>query len=512
MKKKNLRNWKQKGFALLTTTAGMFVIIPVVGLAIDAGFLYGVRARLTAATDAAAIGAARSLSRGLSISEQEASARARARDFFDANFPDGSLNSTGKSVVVTVSESSYRTRTVHVSASVDVGLFFMRVLGRESTLVRAEGQASRRDVNLILVLDRSSSMNASNSCAPMRTAATTFVEHFANERDRLGLITFGATYYEGFAPSKTFKTGSPNLTDQIAAISCSGNTSTAMALSEAYVRLQNINEPGVLNLIVLFTDGLPNGVTAHFPVKQLTDTRYGYSSDGYSNWGSEYSIPPSPCTDADGDSFDRDAGDSEPTYFAPNWNPNWAPGTKLGVLAQWSGFAATGRTAGVLNREAVSITNPNEGAISDRSGCRFGSNRVYVRRDIAYIPDVDYYGNSTRGYKDNETFPAGHVYEGQIRPDTPSSIGSASFNTTDNAAQTIRADDVIDPVIYAIGLGDPNSSEPPDEQLMRRIANDPMSSIYDPDEPPGMYIFAPDNTKLAEAFYRVASEILRISL
>ena len=90
---------------------------------------------------------------------------------------------------------------------------------------------------------------------------------------------------------------------------------------------------------------------------------------------------------------------------------------------------------------------------------------------------------------------------------TPTSIGKASFNAADNAAQRIRDDDMIDPIIYTIGLGDPTGAEPPDEQLMKRIANDRTSSIFDPDEPAGMYVFAPDNTQLAQAFSNIASEV-----
>ena len=53
-----------------------------------------------------------------------------------------------------------------------------------------------------------------------------------------------------------------------------------MALSEAYEELLAINEPGSLNIIIFFTDGLPNGITADFPIKRVTDTRYGYGTDG----------------------------------------------------------------------------------------------------------------------------------------------------------------------------------------------------------------------------------------
>jgi hypothetical protein len=253
-----------------------------------------------------------------------------------------------------------------------------------------------------------------------------------------------------------------------------------------------------------------NGVTASYPVKNVSDMRYGYGNDGYGSTGELYNMDPSPCEDSSGHTYKRNASTGQ-EYNAPPWNPAWNPGNKVGVLSQWSGFAQYGATAGLMKPKATSMTSSDSTPISDRAGCRFGSNRRYARRDVAYIPNTDRYGNATRGYKAVEEFPSGHPYEGHIRPDKPSSIGSASFNAADNAAQRIRDDDYIDPVIYAIGLGDPNSSEPPDEDLMRRIANDPESPIHDETEPEGLYVFAPDNSELAEAFYRVASDILRIS-
>ncbi len=42
------------------------------------------------------------------------------------------------------------------------------------------------------------------------------------------------------------------------------NTSMAQGLSEAYNQLVNINEPGALNVIVLFTDGIPVSLTGSY--------------------------------------------------------------------------------------------------------------------------------------------------------------------------------------------------------------------------------------------------------
>ncbi len=503
---------KERGIALVVTTAAMFLVFPVIGLAIDASFLYSVRAKLSAAVDAAAIAAARALAKGLTISEQAASAEQRAAAFFHANFPDNFLNAVSKEVTVEVDESQEKRRTVTVNGRVDVGLFFMRTLGRQTSTVRALGRATRRDVNLILVLDRSGSMNNSNSCGPMREAAKTFVEHFANGRDQIGLVTFGMSYYLAQPPTYSFKPSIMNTIDQI---TCSGGTGTAQALTKGYEELANLGEPGALNLIVLFTDGLPNGLTAEFPVKMESDYRYGYGQSPYSYTSSQYTMEPSTCRDSNGERYDRRYYDSSRRYSAPNWNPYWNPSPKIGVLAG-SGNAtdSTGYTFGVTYAEAGSISDHREYPISDDWGCTFGSSGHWsrVRRDVAYIPGSDYYGNSASGYLSLQRFPQGHTYEGKIRPDTPKNVGRTSKNLADNAARSIRTDASFPAIIYAIGLGDPSGSvTPPDTEFMQRVSNDPDGANYNENEPAGLYVFAPDSSELAEAFYSVASEILRIS-
>lgn len=496
----------RRGIAIVITAISLVLITFMVGLAVDAAFLYLVKAKLSSSCDAAALAAARSLNVGLTLAAQESSARARATAFFQANFPAGTMNTKNLVLQITVAESGLRTRTVQVQASLDAPTYFMKMAGYNKVPVVASGTASRRDVNLILVLDRSSSMQNSGSCTPMKEAAKSFVANFAEGRDRLGMVVFGASWYLGFPPSKNFKTSSPTLEERIGQISCYGNTSSAMAISEAYNQIVQINEPGALNIILFFTDGLPNGVTASFPVKRLSDSRYGDGSSTYSRTGSLYTYPKSTCYDAAGRN---------------NANAAWNPQDRVGVLSQWSGFAATGTTAGLIAPYAASINAGSEPSIdgpvssaTSRQGCNFGpgtSNLGWVRRDIAYIPQTDVYGNGTLCcYTTAETFASG-PYVGQIRPDKPSSVGKASANATDNAAARIRRDTTYAPVFYVIGLGDPTGAEPPDEALLAKIANDPTSPGYNPAETTGLYVFAPNNTQLNQAFSRIASEILRLS-
>jgi Flp pilus assembly protein TadG len=516
---------KEKGFAIMVTAAMLVLLIPIVGLAIDATLLYALKAKLSTAADAAAIAAARSLNVGLTLDAQAAAAQQRALDFFHANFPPNAWTTTDQHVNVNVAESAYRTRTVTVSADITAPQFFMRWLGFNSTIIRSMGKASRRDVNLILALDRSGSMANSGSCTPMITAAQNFTRMFAEGRDRLGFIAFSTAYAVGFAPSMTFQTGSPNMVTRLGSMDCSGGTSTAMALWQAYQQIVTINEPGTLNLIVLFTDGWPNAVTADYPVKQITDSRYGPVSSTQTSTSTLYSgVLPSTCRDASGDMYDRNSGATYAQYSAPNWNPNWQPGTFRGVLTQAANDHAdvpTGATLGLLLYSTTSLTDSGTSMASGiESHCTMAtSGTSYGRRDIAYVPALDAYGNSTSGYMPTPSpsmrFPSTTTYyvsgrnfdeRNQIRPDVPMAVTSAGLNATDSAASRIRNDNNLNPVIYVIGLGsDVNTT------ANLRLSNDPASPIYDNTRPQGLYVFAPDATQLNSAFARVASEILRIA-
>lgn len=532
---------RRKGMAVIITAIMLVFVIPVVGLAIDAAVLYTIKARLQTAVDAGAVAAARTLNKGLTLAEQAGNAQAKAQAYFNANFPEGELGATQVTVPTPdVSESGFRRRTVTVQGSAMAPTYFMRVFGYTRTLVRATGTATRRDVNIIMVMDRSGSMSTSGSCTPMKEAAKDFVSLFANGRDRIGVISYSTSYFNAFNHTMDFLTTSPNINTQIDAITCAGWTNSATAISEAYNQIVAIDEPGVMNIILFFTDGLPTAGTASFPIKRVADTRYGYgvnsssssppngtyrsttdaslnSKEQFNNSGTQYAnMPPSPCRHTVGANYytwyQTNGGGTKFLQTSPN--PNWLPADKLGVLAGGSG-SSTGSTQGLYAPLALNITAQNGGTISGSTGCRYTSSNNYVRRDIAYIPDSDAYGNSTRGFVSTsaEEFSSG-TYSGQIRPDKPIAIAKAFKNASYNASVRIRGDTRIQPVFYIIGLGDPDATDPytaVDTDLLLRMSNDSVSPEYTDTQPEGMFVFAPDNTQLNAAFVRVASEILRIA-
>lgn len=495
---------RERGVILIMLTLSLMVILPMAGLAFDVGLLYLIRTKLSAAVDAAVMAGARSLTRGMDLASQADSAIQTAQRYFDANFPEGLYGTSDRRFEATVAETGYRTRTVSGQGSVTAPLYFLRLLGQDTAVMAARGTAARRDVNLILVMDRSGSIASAGATAAVKNAATAFVNRFAEGRDRVGLVSFSGFYTLEFAPSMTFKTSSPSIFDKINNMNMAGNTGYAAALWEAYRQLQLINEPGALNVIVFFTDGRPTALTANFPVKTLADQRYGDGSSTYPNTGRLYTMPPSACSD----STPKFGFVSAPIMTSGTWPP-----------------PSTGTTWGVMDSDGPNTQNEWTVA-SGSSGCAYaaGSTSSYrqrARRDIAYIPDADANGNSTWGYKPytapGELYPSGHPYAGKIRVDSWRAVRYAAMNLADNIAQRVRNDSALVPVIFCIGLGG-TSAEPIDHELLVRVANDPgdrppipPNPIFDRTKPAGLYVYSPTPAELDQAFLRVASEILRLA-
>src|SRR4029077_5594371 len=132
---------------------------------------------------------------------QTPSPKAPATKFFNANFPTGYWATTNISFAPpTVDSTSFPNyRTVTTSATVKAPLYFLRVLGQNTTTIAASSQGGRRDVAMMLVLDRSSSLNnpfmGTTACAVMVTDAVQFLNYFAVGRDMVGLSVFGSSVF-----------------------------------------------------------------------------------------------------------------------------------------------------------------------------------------------------------------------------------------------------------------------------------------------------------------------------
>jgi Flp pilus assembly protein TadG len=475
-----MRDERQKGVALVLGALMLLVLVPMIGLGIDGGVAYLLRTKLSAAVDAAVLAGARSLSAGADIQSQAANATAVAQKYFDANFPTGTWGSQNASRSVTVNQDdNTHVRWVTVTASVDTPLYFMAILNQQTAHISLTGTAKRRDVNVMLVLDRSWSMGAyldahgnSQHCGTcgaipaMINAATSFVNRFAQGRDKVGMVVFGGDYYR-VLPSTDFSA----LAGQIAQITSSGNTGSAQALWQAYDALGNIpdqngnpvGEPGALNVLLFFTDGLPNGITANFAPLRVSPNTCSFGSI-----------------------------------------------SMLGWISQTSGFVLDpGTTRGLFIPVASAVSDPNDGStanlIANRAGCNFAADSANMYLDFTGIPAQDYYGNLT-----NPPNPYKPVDLSGLNRATQ--VAAASFNAADYAAQRMRGGAInnVAPLVYSISLLD-NPAEPPDPVFMKRVSNTVDSPIYDSTKPTGLYIDTQSSDQLTPAFQRIASEILRLS-
>jgi Flp pilus assembly protein TadG len=269
----NNRKKHSRGIAIVLTTLTLSITLPLVGLGFDIGTLYLIKSKLSAAADSAALAGARALSLGATPSAQASNADSIAQNFFSGNFPTGYWNTSNPSASVVVDDTSQPNyRTVTVNATVQAPLYFLRVFRQTYSTINVSSQAGRRDVMMMLVLDRSNSMNqivagtGLSACTIMRTDAAAFLNYFAAGRDQIGLVVFSGSTFT-YPPTTSFTTPDANgntLASLIASITCEGSTSTAEALYESYGQIQAVNSTTRENVIMLMTDGLPTGITANF--------------------------------------------------------------------------------------------------------------------------------------------------------------------------------------------------------------------------------------------------------
>ena len=481
-------NKGERGLAVIMTVLTMMISLPLVGLAFDVGILYMIRGKLYQSVDAAALAGARALGTGADGPTQKSNAQAAATKYFNANYPTNFWGTISVNFPTpTVDDTTVPNyRTVTTSATIVAPLYFLRMLGQNTAVVAASSQAGRRDALVMLVLDRSYSMlntfQSTTACAIMKTDAAQFVTNFSQGRDMVGLVIFGSSAYV-YPPTTSFGTPDANgntVASLIGQIVCNGNTNMVEAMHQAYAQIQAVNASTRANVIVLMTDGRPNGFTGNYqPYEKGT------------------------C----------------------NANP------LRGVYAQWNGgplpVGQAGTTAGLMLWSA-----PNAGYNADavtpdaNNNCQMKSTGDLTNghNDLKQMPAADVYGNSTTGpysaNNPNSPYNSTDLTSKLTSITVPSWVEDASSNAVDNQGTTIRTNATLKPSIYTIALEGNAPSDPPDTLLLRKLANDPsmendpdsttrtMWAAQNPGQTRGYFVDAPDPGELCAAFNQIATQIV----
>lgn len=505
-----------RGQALIIMAVSFIALGGMLGLAIDVGIAYFIQARLSQAVDAASLAGARSLARGSTTEEQAQNAMLVANRYFTANFPVGfwacttQLNSDNR---VDPGAVGSKIRRVYYGATATTPLYFLRLIGKTSATVAAKAVAQRRDANIVIVLDRSGSM--SGSIGQLVDSAKWFVGQFAVGRDKVGLVTFGGTY-NLIKPTINFTsdpTNVPDAIDKLTSATVYGTTNHAQPLWVAYQALADpafTNEPDALNVIVFFTDGLPNTIMADWSTTDGTTLNLRKTttcSNGTTGSGSSLKYNPV-VGYALVDGYNNMLG-LFATTLAPPYQPNPAspagavisPGTipTAYVTTASDKYRVGSQLGDSSTREILNVTKS--------SGCGFTSG---LTQDFKQIPTADYYGNLTKSSTQYKPVTLTNF--------TYSNLVAAAFNAGDYAAQRMRAGvlgspTAIVPLVDTIAL---NTGEAPDSVYMKRLANTVDSTNTDAPAvqktaPIGLYTYAATTADLQPAFVQIASQILHLA-
>ncbi len=248
----------EEGFVLFYMAVFLTLLLICVGLAVDTGRAYVVQAQLSKAVDGAALGAARMLNSG--------NPRQEAANIYRANFPDGWMGTTSST---SPSEAGFFTMTtdattgvnvVNVRATAIVPTTFMRLANRTELQVNALGEATRRMVDLSLVMDVSSSIGW--RWQYVRDAARHFVDAFDARNDRVSLVFFGngARVVDAMPAGRGFDKA--RVMADIPNTLPGGSTAMVQGLYRGWDELRSVpnGQQSGLRVIVLFTDGASNSV------------------------------------------------------------------------------------------------------------------------------------------------------------------------------------------------------------------------------------------------------------
>ena len=453
------------------------------GLAVDSGRAYVVKAQLTKAVDAAALGAARNLNSG--------DPRAEAGRIFQVNFPSGYMGTNwvtdpgDASFYSLVTNASSGTNVITIAASTTMPTSFMKLGNFDHVTVSSSGQATRRMVDLSLVLDVSSSIGS--KWTTVHDAAQAFVNSFDGAHDRMALLTYvwDVTVLDAMPSSRGFNKA--KVVADVPAALPGGVTPMNEGVYRAWDELRTVpaGQQSSIRVIVLFTDGSGNVVpglhdgsgiskglfTSDFP-KCNPDpdniTTNNPSLLGVYNMATGVRNPSCSAT--------ATPWSAATTCGAPTPVPYLPVGTQS--------FHSTHRSAGIpinflLQTNALTVNGTPQSTIRGLTNWNAGVSRY-----------------------------AAHA----------SNIRRAATNLTEIIADAARSDTSGDYKIriYTLGMGSlvncalgPNLES--SASVLRRIANDTASPDFNSAELTGNYYFAPTPDDVGPMFQNIQNQIIRLT-
>ena len=320
----------EKGQFLVFVTLAFVLLGLFLGLAIDLGRGYLLKARLSRVVDAATLAAAKALKGQIGFQDEAVKAACEAmlmNGMRVAMTADGTCGSTGETnfilnvnFVNKVVSGGPPMRFVEITGTASIPTTFMRLAklfasGNFDTLtVSAFAECGpERPVDLMLVLDRSGSMGESDGTgtskfAAMKTAVSAFLSQNFSPHDSVGMTSFGhrgcgnasGTNFTGDRCIEDQPLGSSISSIQTAVnnLQLSGGTNTMEGLLTAGNAMNApVNNPAratARHAVILVTDGQPT-IARRFSTTECNNSPAGPALP----------TPPGPWTDEKGCLFEK---------------------------------------------------------------------------------------------------------------------------------------------------------------------------------------------------------------
>ncbi len=249
----NLRD--DRGQTLVLFALVLSSLILALGLAVDIGFAYVTKAKLSKAVDGACLTAMRNLSQG------QDTARTLALNSFNANYRATSLDAAPPSVTVNFSTDANGQKFVTVNATATIKTQFMALLPDYRTLpVSDSAQATRGKLVMSLVLDRSGSMQTNGGAAALPPAVGTFVNYFDNAEDEVAMVSFASNATVDVPIGTNFITPITNAANALSGHFTGGTFGPGgLTLGKSQIESVPVDpDQHVVKVGVYFTDGYVN--------------------------------------------------------------------------------------------------------------------------------------------------------------------------------------------------------------------------------------------------------------
>jgi Flp pilus assembly protein TadG len=294
-----------RGQTLVLFALALSSLVLSLGLAVDLGFAYVTKAKLSKAVDGACLTAMRNLSQG------QTTATTLATNSFNANYRATSLDANPPALSINFSTDANGQTFVSVNATATIKTQFMALLPAFRTLpVSDSAQATRGKLVMSLILDRSGSMQTNGGASALPPATGTFVNYFDNTTDEVAMVSFASNATVDVAIGTNFITPITNAANALSG-HFTGGTFGPGGLTLA--KSQNESVPvipgqNVVKVAVYFTDGYVNVVQDNLSCNG-TMTLYNYG--GYDS-GNTVAF------------FDPSSGTSLATYNSSSrtWSPS----------------------------------------------------------------------------------------------------------------------------------------------------------------------------------------------